>query len=133
MDERFEKLSDVGADVTIALSEKSLTAMKIMYACGGHELESFSEFVKRAAEVALEARLFDDVSDEVAARIHLLSIGKDPFIPEDQLSSETGMPPGAPNSSGLFRKNRNYSVWGSIWKKQRYLAWYDVPPRWLRR
>lgn len=133
MDEAFDKLSGLGTEVTITLSEKSLAAMKVMYAGGGHELDSFSEFVKRAAEEGLQARLYEDVSNEVAARIYLVAQGKDPFIPEKQLGEATGMPSWSPNSRGLFTQKRNYSLWGSVWKKTQFFAWYSVPPRWLRK
>lgn len=133
MEERFEKLQDISGEVTISFSEKSLNAIKVMYACGGHEMDSFSAFVKRAAEEGLHARLYEDVSDEVAARVHLVAEGKDPFISEKQLSETTGMPPWSPNSRGLFTQKRNYSLWGSVWKKTQFLAWYSVPPRWLRK
>lgn len=133
MDTRFEKLENIGTEVTITLSEKSLNAMKVMYACGGHELESFPEFVKRAAEEGLQARLYEEVSDEVAARIYLVAMGKNPFIPEEQLGEATGKPPWSPNSRGIFTQKRNYSLWGSVWKKTQFLAWYSVPPRWHRK
>jgi hypothetical protein len=133
LEEKFEKLNGMGREIKITLSEKSFNAMKVMYACGGHELDTFSEFVTRAAESGLEARLYEDVSDEVAARIYLVATGKDPFILETQLSQATGMPAWSSNSRGLFSQKRNYSHWGSVWRKTQFVPWYGVPPRWLRK
>jgi hypothetical protein len=128
----FDELNYLSQQITIEVSQKSLDAMKVMYACGGHQLLTFQEFVGRAVEVGLESRLYKDASDEVAARLELLTRGQDPFIPFQQLSSATGMPEMKPmKRTHLFGKR--WKPWQSVWYRERSFPWYSVPPRWSRK
>jgi len=128
----FRELDHLNKQITFEVSQKELDAMKVMFACGGHQLLTFQDFVRRAVGVGLQSRLFKDASDEVAARLDLLTRGEDPFVPLDELSRFTGMPELKSNKRVVLNRNK-WKPWQSFWYQEQFSPWYSVPPRWRRK
>ena len=129
MEEEFKYLNQIDDVVTIHIPRKDLEVMKLLYHFVPHRKGSFSDFVFLAAKKGMNSIIWES-PDQVQARLWLATIDKDPYIPNSELESTTGMPDGKPPRFPL-KEWKSPRMWQVDWYID-FWTWWSFTPRWKR-